>query len=222
MTFSIIAIDKKNKEFGVACFSKALAVGGIVPEVKLKIGAVCTQSYPNVLYKEKGIELMKKYSPKKAIDLLINNDKDKEIRQIIVMNFKGESAGFSGEKNVCWKGHLSGKDFICAGNMLVGEEVLNAIKTTFEKSKGNLAVRLIKCLIAGENVGGDKRNRRFGSAALIIEKENYGVMGLGNRYIDLRVDYSSHAINDLQKLLKVKFSNEKRWRNNKWGKNKRK
>lgn len=217
MTFSIIAIDKQNKELGVACFSKAFAVGGIVPEVKLKIGAVCTQSYPNVFYKEKGIELMRKYSPKKVIQLLTSNDKDKDIRQVMIMNSKGECFGFSGTKNVGWKGYLAGKNFICGGNMLVGEEVVNAMKIAFENSKGFLAERLIKSLIAGEKAGGDKRKRKFGSSVLIIEKENYGVMGIGNRYIDLRVDYSSHAIKDLQKLLKVKFSNEKIWRKKKWG-----
>ncbi len=210
MTFSIIGIDKENKELGTACFSKAFGVGGIVPEVKLKTGAVCTQSYPNVLYKEKGIELMKKSSPRKVIELLVSNDKDKEIRQVIIMNSKRESAGFSGEKNVKWKGHLSGENFICAGNMLVGEKVLLQMKEVFENSKGNLAEKLIKSLIAGEKAGGDKRRRKFGSAGLIIEKENFGVMNLGNRYIDLRVDYSNNAIRDLQRLLKIKLSNEKK------------
>ena len=211
MTFSIIAIDRKNKELGSACFSKAFAVGGIVPEVKLKVGAVCTQSYPNVTYKEEGIELMKKYPPKKVINLLTKSDRYKETRQVIIMNSKGESAGFSGNENVGWKGHLSGKNFICAGNMLVGEEVLNAIKDTFENSKGNLSERLIKSLSAGEKVGGDKRKKKFGSAGLIIEKENYGIFGLGDRYIDLRVDNSEDAIADLNKLLRIKMSNEKKW-----------
>ncbi|MCX6750880.1 MAG: DUF1028 domain-containing protein, partial [Candidatus Pacearchaeota archaeon] len=125
-------------------------------------------------------------------------------------NNKGESAGFTGKNNVSWAGHLSGKDFICAGNMLVGEEVLKAIKRSFESSKGSLAERLVKSLIAGERVGGDKRNRKFGSAGLIVEKKDYGVMNIGDRYIDLRVDYSTNAIKDLQRLLNVKFSNEKK------------
>ncbi len=201
---------------GAACFSKAFAVGGIVPEVKLKIGAVCTQSYPNISYKEEGIELMKNLSPSNVIDKLIDNDKDKEIRQVILMNSKGESAGFSGEKNVGWKGHLKGRNLICAGNMLVGENVLLEMKKTFENSKGCLAERLIGSLTAGEKVGGDKRNRKFGSAGLIIEKKDYGILNIGNRYIDLRVDNSPNAIQDLKKLLKVKLSNEKKWRKSKW------
>jgi uncharacterized Ntn-hydrolase superfamily protein len=217
MTFSIIGIDKKNKELGIACFSKAFAVGGIVPEVKLEIGAVATQSYPNISYKEEGIELMKKFSPSKVVEILTNKDKYDDIRQVIIMNNKGESAGFSGERNVKWKGHLKGKNFICAGNMLVGERVLLEMKKSFENSKGSLAERLIKSLIFGERVGGDKRKRKFGSAGLIIEKQNYGVMNIGNRYIDLRVDYSFNAIKDLQKLLNIRFSNEKKWRKNKRG-----
>lgn len=215
MTFSIIGIDKNNKEIGVACFSKAFAVGGIVPEVKLNVGAVCTQSYSNVLYKEKGLALMRKLSVEKVIKKLTEEDNNKEIRQVIIMNAKGECAGFSGTKNVEWKGHLKGKDFICAGNMLVGERVLLEMKKALENSKGSLAERLIRCLIAGEKVGGDKRKRKFGSAGLIIEKKGYGVLDIGDRYIDLRVDNSENALDDLRKLLKVKLVNEKKWRKNK-------
>ena len=110
MTFSIIGIDKKNKELGIACYSKAFAVGAIAPAINLEKGAVVTQSYPNVSYKEKGLELMKKFSPKKTITVLTKEDKDKEIRQVILMNKNGDSASFTGEKNVSWAGSLTGRD----------------------------------------------------------------------------------------------------------------
>jgi len=205
MTFSIIGIDKKRKEIGIACFSKFIGVGGVVPEVKFNFGAIATQSYANSNYKIEGINLIKKFNPQKVINKLTKKDKSKEIRQVIIMNSKGESAGFTGKDNVFWAGHLSGKDFICAGNMLIREKVLNNVKKSFENSKGDLSERLIKSLLAGEKAGGDKRNRKFGSAALIIEKKNYGFLGIGNRYIDLRVDYSKNAIRDLKELLKIKL-----------------
>jgi len=53
MTFSIIGIDKKRGEIGIATTTKALACGAIVPDAKANIGAIATQSYPNVSYKEK-------------------------------------------------------------------------------------------------------------------------------------------------------------------------
>jgi len=203
MTFTIIGIDKKNKELGIACFSKAFAVGAIAPAVDLRVGALSTQSYPNVSYKEKGIELMKKYSPEKVVSILVNRDKDKEIRQVILMNKNGQSAGFTGKKNVLWAGCLKGKNCICAGNMLVGEIVLIEMIKAFEKSKRSLAEKLIEALKAGKKSGGDKRKRRYNSACLIVEKYKGGIFGKDNRYLDLRADYSKNSIKELPNLLKI-------------------
>jgi len=206
MTFTIIGIDKKNKELGIACFSKAFAVGAIAPAADLRFGAVSTQSYPNVSYKEKGIELMKKYSPEKAISILVNSDKDKEIRQVILMNKNGQSAEFTGKKNVPWAGGIKGKDCICAGNILIGERVLIEMVKAFEKSKKSLAEKLIEALKAGEKRGGDKRKRKYNSASLIVEKNRGGIFGIGNRYLDLRADCSKDSIKELSNLLKTKLN----------------
>ncbi|OGJ18879.1 hypothetical protein A3K73_07140 [Candidatus Pacearchaeota archaeon RBG_13_36_9] len=206
MTFSIIGIDKKTGEIGVATATKAIACGAIVPLAKFGVGGVATQSYPNILYREKAISLLEKgIKPPEIINLLVKNDKRKEMRQVIVINARGESAGFTGKGNVDFAGHISGRDFICAGNMLAGKEVLDAVSKTFIKSKGNLADRLIKSLIAGEKVGGDKRNKPYGSASLFIVKKNKGPLGIGDRWIDLRIDCSATPIQDLKDLLKKRM-----------------
>ena len=207
MTFSIIGIDKKNREIGVACFSKAFALGGIVPAVELDSGAVATQSYPNVRYKFEGLNLMKKHSPEEVIEIITGKDKEREIRQVIIMNSNGKCAGFSGRRCVGWAGQVIGKNCIVAGNMLVGEEVIMAIKKAFEDYRGRLADRLISALSAGEKVGGDKRNADS-SAAIVVEKKDAGVLGIGNRYIDLRVDDSKNAISDLKILLAKRMEKE--------------
>jgi len=206
MTFSIIGIDKKTGEIGVATATKAIACGAIVPLAKFGVGGVATQSYPNILYREKAISLLEKgIKPQEIINLLVKNDQRKEMRQVIVINAGGESAGFTGNGNVDFAGHISGRYFICAGNMLAGKEVLDTVSKTFVKSKGNLADRLIKSLIAGEKVGGDKRNRPYGSASLFIVKKNKGPLGIGDRWIDLRIDYSTTPIQDLKDLLKKRM-----------------
>ena len=211
MTFTIIGIDKKNKEIGIACFSKALSVGGCCPAVDLNSGAVGTQAYPNVLYKEKALNLMKKYSPDKVISMLIKNDPEKQKRQVLIMNSKGQSSAFTGNQATGWKGSLKGKDCICAGNTLKSEKVLIKMTEAFEKPKGSLAERLISALIAGHNVGGDKRIRVYDSASLIVEKPKGGIFNLGNRYLDLRIDLSKNSIKDLNKLLKMQIANDKYW-----------
>jgi uncharacterized Ntn-hydrolase superfamily protein len=202
MTFSIIGVDRKSGEIGVATSTKALACGAIVPFAKAEVGGVASQSYPNILYREKAIALMEKsIKPTEVIKRLVKDDKDKEIRQVIVLNKKGTSAGFTGKKNVDFAGHVSGKDFVCAGNMLTGKEVLGKMSKAFVRSKGELADRLINALIAGEKAGGDKRNKPYGSASLFIVKKNGGPMNIGDRYIDLRIDYSNKPIQELQFLL---------------------
>ncbi len=203
MTFSIIGIDKKTSEIGVATATKAIACGSIVPFAKAKVGAIATQSYPNILYREEGISLLEKgKNPAEVIKLLVKDDNRKEMRQVILMDSNGKSAGFTGEGNVEFAGHLEGKNFICAGNMLSGKQVLDAVSNSFSKFKGKLADRLIKALLSGEEAGGDKRDKPYGSASLFIVKENHGPLGIGDRYIDLRIDYSATPIQDLKELLK--------------------
>ena len=90
--------------------------------------------------------------------------------------------------------------------MLVGREVLTEMIKAFEKSKKSLAERLIEALRAGEKCGGDKRNRKYNSAGLIVEKYKGGIFGIGNRYLDLRVDYSKKSIKELSNLLKTRLN----------------
>ena len=202
MTFSIIGIDRKMGEIGVATSTKTMCCGAMVPFAKAGVGGVATQSYPNILYREKAIALLEKgLEPKDVIDRLIIPDKDRDLRQVIVMNSKGEVACFTGQKNVDFAGHNSGKDFVCAGNMLVGKQVIDALSKAFIESKEALGDKLIKCLIAAEKVGGDKRNNPYGSASLFIVKKNGGPCGIGDRWIDLRIDDSPTPIQDLGKLL---------------------
>ena len=57
-TFSIVGYDPDAKEWGVAVASKFLAVGSVVPWAQAGVGAVATQSFANVSYGPKGLELL--------------------------------------------------------------------------------------------------------------------------------------------------------------------
>ena len=60
MTFSIVAFDPKNKEWGVAVQSKFVAVGAIVSFARANVGAIATQAYANTSYGPNGLELLSK------------------------------------------------------------------------------------------------------------------------------------------------------------------
>ncbi len=201
-TFSIVGFDPDTKELGIAVQSKFLAVGAVVPWAKADVGAIATQALANLDYGEKGLEYLKEgLSPNEVIKKLRGLDDDDQTRQVGIVDFKGNSATFTGEECYDWAGGIAGNNFACQGNILVSEETVKAMATTFENSKGKLADRLVKALTAGQKAGGDKRGRQ--SAALLVVKENGSYGGYNDKYIDLRVDEHETPIKELKRLLDI-------------------
>ncbi len=70
-TFSIVAYDSVKKEWGVAVQSKFLAAAAVVSWARANAGAVATQSYANLSYGFRGLDLMESgISAGDAIQLL--------------------------------------------------------------------------------------------------------------------------------------------------------
>lgn len=199
-TFSIVGYDPETEELGIAVQSKFLAVGAVVPWAKAKVGAVATQALANLDYGEKGLKLLEEgLSPQEVIEKLREEDDNDQSRQVGIVTADGKSASFTGSDCYDWAGGISGQNFACQGNILVGEETVKAMASKFEKTEGDLAERLVLALEAGQKAGGDKRGRQ--SAALLVVKENGSYGGYNDRYIDLRVDDHETPIQKLKSLL---------------------
>lgn len=200
MTYSIVAFDPETEELGVAVASKFLAAGAYVPYAKAGVGAVATQSFVNPNYGPEGLELMAQGKDvNEIIKEMTSKDEERSLRQVGIVNAKGESATFTGEECYSWAGGIAGKNFACQGNILTGEEVITAMVKAFEETEGPLAHRLVAALKAGEDAGGDSRGKQ--SAALIVVKEKGGYGGANDRYIDLRVDDHEEPVTELARLL---------------------
>jgi len=200
LTFSIVARDPKTKALGVAVSTAVPAVGSVVPHVKAGVGAVATQAQTNVFYGIEGLKLLEAgFSPQIALETMLQNDSNREKRQIIIIDVQGRMAAFTGKENVEWKGHMVGRDFAVAGNMLTGSAVLKDMAETFEATKGSLAERLLKALEAGQKAGGDKRGRM--SAVLLVGGEQW--MTETRPVLDLRVDVHSDPVVELRRIYKV-------------------
>jgi uncharacterized Ntn-hydrolase superfamily protein len=196
MTFSIVTRCSKTSALGVAVATAAPAVGGFVPYAEADVGAIATQANTSTLYGVNGLKLLKmKFSPQTALDTMLKEDRERETRQVIIVDKRGRVAGFTGKEANEWKGHLIGKDYAAGGNMLVGRQVLEAMAQTFENSKGDLAERLLAALEAGQDVGGDKRGRT--SAALLVVGK--GLVG-PRPFISLRVDVSEEPVKELRRI----------------------
>ncbi|WP_121611027.1 DUF1028 domain-containing protein [Mesobacillus foraminis] len=199
MTFSIVGYDPKEKEWGIAVQSKFLGVGAVVPFAKAGAGAVATQSYANTAYGPKALELMAEgKSAQEALELITREDKDKEMRQVGLIDAQGNAATFTGTYCYDWAGGVTGEHFAAQGNILVSEETVQAMAKTFTETEGSLAHRLVTALYAGQLAGGDSRGQQ--SAALLVVKEAGGYGGYNDRFIDLRVDDHPEPIKELIRI----------------------
>jgi len=201
-TFSIVAYDPENREWGVGVASKFLAVGSMVPWAKAKIGAVATQAWGNPNYGPDGLELLAEgKTPDEAVKILTEADSSREYRQLAVIDKAGNTAVHTGEDCSEWAGSIEGKNYAVQGNLLVSRKTLKDMAETFEYKKGRLADRIIACLEAGQEAGGDRRGRQ--AAALFVVKKGCGINNLDDRYIDLRVDDHKTPIKELKRLLRL-------------------
>ncbi len=202
MTFSIVACDLKEQSWGVAVASKFPAVGAVVPFAKAAVGAVATQSYANTSFGPRGLELLANgSSAQETLDRLLQEDPDRELRQVGLVDAKGESATFSGTGCSPWAGGVTGDGYAIQGNILAGAKVVPAMEKAFLKAKGNLPARLFAALLAGDRAGGDKRGRQ--SAAIYVVKPNGGYGGYLDRWLDYRVDDHEDPVPRLGELIEM-------------------
>jgi uncharacterized Ntn-hydrolase superfamily protein len=184
-TFSIVAVDPVTKETGVAVTTRNPCVGNAVPWVRAGVGAVATQGGTRVEY---GVELLdllaKGVTPKDALDQLTKADKDRDRRQVGVIDIGGRSAQWTGagqkgaESKGDWTAEVAGKTFAVQGNSLVSPDVVKAVAESFQASEGSprhLADRLIEALHAGQLLGGDGRHGETQSAAVLVADPRPGL-----------------------------------------------
>jgi len=201
-TFSIVACDLKEQAWGVAVASKFPAVGAVVPWARARVGAVATQALANPSYGPRGLELMASgLSAEETLKKLIGRDRERETRQVGLVDARGRSASFTGKSCLEWAGSLTGPGYAVQGNILAGPQVLQAMEHAFLETKGDLPTRLFAALSAGAQAGGDRRGRQ--SAAIYVAKPKGGYGGYSDRWIDYRVDDHLNPIARLGELLEL-------------------
>jgi len=198
-TFSIVAYDRRNGDLGVAVQSKFIAVGAVVPWAKAGVGAVATQASANVSYGLRALEMLQSgLTSTQTLERLLREDREAQVRQVAIVDSKGNVAVHTGKKCMNWAGHLIGDCFSCQGNILEGKEVIDSMAQTYGAVKGDLVDRLLSALAAGQKAGGDRRGQQ--SAAILVVRERGGYEGFTDRYVDLRVDDSPHPIDELRRI----------------------
>ncbi|MCJ7724139.1 MAG: DUF1028 domain-containing protein [Anaerolineales bacterium] len=201
-TFSIVTYDPSDSSWGVAVASKFPAVGAVVPWAKAGVGAVATQSFANTSFGPHGLDMMASgISAQDTLTRLLEEDSDREHRQVGLVDASGNSSTFTGKNCYNWAGGLIGPGYAIQGNILSGAGVVHAMEKAYLEMEGNLPARLHAALLAGDRAGGDRRGRQ--SAAILVVKPNSGYGGFNDRWIDYRVDDAEDPVSRLGELLKL-------------------
>ena len=197
-TFSILAMSPDSRLMGVAVASGSTSVGDRVPHARPGTGVIATQAHTNVSYGTKGLELLSKgLSPKEALNKLLTEDSERDLRQVAIMDFEKKKTVFTGARVPDWHGEVTGEDYVVIGNLLAGKNVVSSIAEEFEKGNGELAWRMAKALAAGSESGGDKRGER--SAALVV---------VDRKKVEVKIEVEEHQapIKELIRKLETRTS----------------
>lgn len=168
MTFSILAIDRKSGEIGGAAATGSYCVGGWVLRADPLAGASASQgAAPSTFWGQDVLDRMRAGAPAQtAVTEVTGADPGRAARQLAAIDMHGRTGAFTGDANTPVRGERLAEGVIVTGNLLSGEEVLDAIIASFEHSAGPLPHRLLGAIRAGEAAGGDSRGLM--SAALLV------------------------------------------------------
>mgnify|MGYP001055911085 CR=1 FL=1 len=201
-TYSIVAVDHEAGEIGVAVQSHWFSVGSTVPWAEAGVGAVATQSFVNLSFGPRGLELLRKgLGPQQVVEELLASDPSGQMRQLAVIDRHGTAAAHTGRRCVPEAGHVLGGSFSVQANLMASADVWPAMAGSFQSSSGPLAERLVEALGAAQACGGDLRGTQ--SAAIVVVRVEPTGMIWKDRLIDLRVEDHRDPLGELGRLLRV-------------------
>src|SRR5256714_7722362 len=199
-TFPIVARDPVTGELGVAVQSHWFSVGSIVPWAESGVGAIATQSFADPSYGKLGLDLMRagKSAPE-ALRALLAGDDGRDVRQVAMIDAQGRVDAWTGAKNIQSAGHHVGRNYSAQANLMSNDQVWPAMARALERTRGDLAERMLAALDAAQAAGGDIRGRQ--SAALIVVAGKPSGQALPERHFHLRVDDSPEPLKELRRLV---------------------
>jgi len=97
-TFSIVARDPQTGEMGVAVQSHWFSVGTSVSWAEAGVGAVATQSFVNKSFGIRWLNLLRSgLTAQQALDSLLKDDEGRQVRQVAIIDSKGNVATHTGK-----------------------------------------------------------------------------------------------------------------------------
>jgi uncharacterized Ntn-hydrolase superfamily protein len=152
----------------------------------------------------RGLELMRRgVAAPAALEQLVAADAQRDGRQVAMIDASGRVAAHTGKSAIAAAGHRIGREFSTQANLMANERVWPAMADAFEKTKGDLADRMLAALEAGQAAGGDIRGQQS-AAILVVKAKGSGRPWVGaDRVFDLRVDDHPQPVVELKRLIRL-------------------
>jgi uncharacterized Ntn-hydrolase superfamily protein len=208
-TFSIAAIDPATNQVGSAAASCYGTYPGvlILSDVHPGVGVIHTQASWLAANQNYARSLMNLgLSPQQIIDSLVAHDAQNNptVRQygIIDLIGGGRVAAYTGVNCTDWKGHFTGPTYSIQGNILLGQRILDSMKSRFLGTAGQLAIRLMAALQGAKVIGADTRCLSNGTSSLSafirVAKPTDPVNG--PYYLDINVPHTNPGRDPIDSL----------------------
>lgn len=201
-TYSIVARDSVTGDMGVAVQSHWFSVGSLVTWAEAGVGAVATQSFVDPAYGPLGLDLMRTgKTANQTLQSLLASDDGRDVRQVAMVDAKGNVAAHTGAKCIQGAGHIVGKNYSVQANLMLNDKIWPAMSKAFESAKGDLAERMLAALDAAQAAGGDIRGKQ--SAAVLIVKAKSTGRQWADRVMELRVEDHQEPLKELRRVVNV-------------------
>ncbi|MGR3757536.1 MAG: DUF1028 domain-containing protein [Tranquillimonas sp.] len=193
MTISILAYDAETGTYGGAAATGNLCVGGWVLRGDAESGLSASQgSLPSTIWGTRVLDRMRAgLTAADAVSEIVGADAGRAHRQLAALDLQGGTGHFTGAASVPASGARQAPSVIVTGNLLSGEDVLDACLGAYLAGCGTMAERFVAALGAAAKAGGDSRGLL--SAALLTVSRHAPPL-------DLRIDYSETPLQDLADL----------------------
>ena len=202
-TYSIVCRDSATGQIGVAVQSHWFSVGTSVSWAEAGVGAVATQSFTNKSFGIRGLNLLRTVlTAQQVLDSLLKDDEGREVRQVAIVDTKGNVAVHTGKNCIDYANHIKGAGYSVQSNMMLTKKVSKAMSEAYENNRSKaLAERMMLALEAAQKAGGDIRGQQ--SAAMIVVPGKTEGKPWDERTVDLRVDDHPTPLKEMRRLLNV-------------------
>lgn len=201
-TYSIVARDPATGEMAVAVQSHWFSVGSLVAWGEAGVGVVATQSFVDPSYGPLGLALMRAgRTAKQALEGLKAADPHPEVRQVAMLDARGNVAAHTGAKCIPAAGHIVGDNYSVQANLMLNDKVWPAMDKAYRETRGDLVERVLAALDAAQAVGGDIRGKQ--SAAILVVRGKSTGQPWNDTVMSLRVEDHPEPLAELRRLVRV-------------------